>query len=58
MSGKLGALNTALKVEWLQGCRTVVSTSVVYLGDGVADWELQLTATAQHHEHLTALSLA
>ena len=26
---------------------------VVYLGDGMADWELQLTATAQHLQRVS-----
>ena len=31
----------------------VVSVSVVYLGDRVADQELQLTATAQHLQRVS-----
>ena len=31
----------------------VVSTSVVYPYDPVADWELQLAVTAQNHERVS-----
>lgn len=33
--------------------RMVVSTSVVYPYDPVADWELQLAVTAQNHERVS-----
>ena len=54
-------LNTVLKVKsrmvaWVQnGCKCVI----VYPRDRMVDWELQLAATAQHHEGVSChLSLA
>lgn len=41
-------------VVWVQnGC-----VSVVYPCDHMAEWELLLTATAQHHESILCISLA
>lgn len=40
-------------IEWLFGYRMVLSVLAVYLHDGVADWELQLPASVQHHERLS-----
>ena len=34
-------------------CRIVVNVSVVYPHDHVADWELQLTLAAPHHEKVS-----
>ena len=45
-------------MKWLYECRMVASVSIIYPHDCVAHWELQLAASAQHHEYLTALSLA
>ena len=39
-----------LKTERLYGYRMVVNVSVVHPHDPMPDWELQLFATAQHHE--------
>ena len=39
--------------QWLNGCRMVLSVLVVYSSDCVADWELWLAATAQHHERVS-----
>lgn len=40
------------KTEWLSGYQMVISVSVVYPHELVADWELQLAAAAQHHERV------
>lgn len=47
--------NTILKVKktkWLHGYKMVLSLSFVYPHDLMADWELWLTATAQHPEKI------
>ena len=42
-----------MKTEWLYGYGKVVSVSVVYPHNHMADWELQLTAAIQHHERVS-----
>lgn len=34
----------------MYGYRMIISALVIYLHDGVADWELWLAVVAQHHK--------
>ncbi|WP_457817351.1 hypothetical protein, partial [Staphylococcus aureus] len=48
--GNTRHLLTETEKQWLCETRMVISVSVVYPHDGVADWEPGLSAAAQHRQ--------
>lgn len=43
---------TESEKQWLCGSRVAASVWAVHPRDGMADWELQLAATASHHKRV------